>query len=415
MLLLLDSVLFYYLLFCGRKCMALLALTIFVSWLWGILLKKSEALSKKIRKLLLVGGVAACACPLILMDISKMATSIMRREIFENIVIPVGLSFYTLQIIAYLIDIYRERINPQKNIFKYALFVSFFPQIIQGPISRYEDLSNQLIEGSVFNPNNIQRGFQLILWGFFLKYMIADKAGIIVNTIYGDLDAYSGIYFFVAGTLYTLQLYTDFLSCTTLSRGAALLFGIKLVDNFNQPFFAGSIRDFWKRWHISLSSWLRDYVYIPLGGNRKGMIRKWCNLMLTFLVSGIWHGGTLKFIFWGLMHSIYQIVGELTFHIRDRIWQVSGVRSLRLKRAFRITGTSFLFMISMIIFRADTLTIGLWMIRSMFVEFNPWILSGRYMYNLGLSQNEWSVLLCSVFILFAVSLCHEKNILSANT
>lgn len=236
MLLLLDSVLFYYLLFCGRKCMALLALTIFVSWLWGILLKKSEPLSKKIRKLLLVGGVAACACPLILMDISKMTASIMRREIFENIVIPVGLSFYTLQIIAYLIDIYRGRINPQKNIFKYALFVSFFPQIIQGPISRYEDLSNQLIEGSVFNPNNIQRGFQLILWGFFLKYMIADKAGIIVNTIYGNLDAYSGIYFFVAGTLYTLQLYTDFLSCTTLSRGAALLFGIKLVDNFNQPF-----------------------------------------------------------------------------------------------------------------------------------------------------------------------------------
>lgn len=149
MLLLLDSVLFYYLLFCGRKCMALLALTIFVSWLWGILLKKSEPLSKKIRKLLLVGGVAACACPLILMDISKMTASIMRREIFENIVIPVGLSFYTLQIIAYLIDIYRGRINPQKNIFKYALFVSFFPQIIQGPISRYEDLSNQLIEGSV--------------------------------------------------------------------------------------------------------------------------------------------------------------------------------------------------------------------------------------------------------------------------
>lgn len=140
------------------------------------------------------------------------------------------------------------------------------------------------------------------------------------------------------------------------------------------------------------------------------MIRKWCNLMLTFLVSGIWHGGTLKFIFWGLMHSIYQIIGELTFHIRDRIWQVSGVRSLRLKQAFRITGTSFLFMISMIIFRADTLTIGLWMIRSMFVDFNPWVLSGRYMYNLGLSQNEWSVLLCSVFILFAVSLCHEKNI-----
>ena len=158
-------------------------------------------------------------------------------------------------------------------ILKYALFISFFPQIIQGPIPRYEKLGNELFEGHTFNSQGFMNGIQLIIWGFFLKFMIADKASIIVNTVFNNFATYNGLYVWIAAILYSLQLYTDFLACVTLSQGISLLFGISIDDNFQRPYFATSVKDFWRRWHMSLSSWLRDYVYIPLGGNRKGTCR----------------------------------------------------------------------------------------------------------------------------------------------
>ncbi|MGO5207923.1 MBOAT family O-acyltransferase [Bacillota bacterium LCP21S3_F9] len=293
---------------------------------------------------------------------------------------------------------------------KYALFISFFPQILQGPIPRYEYLSHQLIEGNEFDPDNIQRGFQLILWGFFLKYMIADKAGVVVNTVFDNASAYSGLYYAVAGSLYSLQLYTDFLACTTLSKGAAVLFGIRLPENFNHPYFANSIRDFWRRWHISLSTWLRDYIYIPLGGNRKGKGRKYLNLVITFLISGVWHGGTLKYMFWGFLHGVYQIVGEMTYKIRDHICMVFGLDyDSKLKNVLQTIVTFIFVTLGWIIFRADTLQNGLHMIRSIAVDFNPWVLSGTYLFNMGLSQNECVILMISVLLLFGVSLLQERG------
>lgn len=210
--------------------------------------------------------------------------------------VPLGISFYTLQMISYLSDIYRGKIQAQSNPLKYALFILFFPQIVQGPIPRYEDLAAQLDQGHVFDESNFSRGFQTILWGFFLKFMIADKSAVVVNEIFAHPNQYTGCYVFVAGILYSLELYTDFMACTKICTGTARLFGIRLADNFMRPYLAVSIKDFWRRWHISLSRWLKDYIYIPLGGSRKGKRQMYVNLAVTFAVSGIWHGAGFRFL-----------------------------------------------------------------------------------------------------------------------
>ena len=196
--------------------------------------------------------------------------SLLHRKSYPWIV-PVGMSFYTLQMISYLVDIFRGKIKAQRNLGKFALFVTFFPQVVQGPIPRYEQLGNQLYEGHPFEEKEFCKGLQLIVWGFFLKLMIADKASIVVNQVFDHWKAYQGCYVLVAGVLYSIQLYTDFLSCVCLSKGVAELFGIHLADNFRRPYLAESVKEFWGRWHISLSSWLRDYIYIPLGGIREGI------------------------------------------------------------------------------------------------------------------------------------------------
>ena len=403
---------FYLFLFPQPAEAALFGSTILLSWLFGLVIKRMEQGDHRRREMVFAVCVTVTLIPLLLMDITKARMSFNGSgSPLVRLIIPVGLSFYTLQIIAYLADVYQKKIEPQKNPFKYALFISFFPQIMQGPIPRYGDLSDQLTGGNAFDPDNIHRGFQLILWGFFLKMMIADKAMVFVDTVFGDPGKYVGCYVLIAGILYSLQLYADFAACTTLAQGAALLFGVRITDNFHRPYFSVSIKDFWRRWHISLSSWLRDYVYIPLGGNRKGKIRKNINLLITFLVSGFWHGGALHFVAWGLLHGCYQIVGDLTFRGREKLWRLLGFeKDSKIKKGFRIVATSFLVMLAWIIFRADDLATGTSMIRSIFADFNPWILSGTTIYQLGLTQLEAGVLAFSVLILFAVSLCGEKGI-----
>ncbi|MCI8741586.1 MAG: MBOAT family protein, partial [Lachnospiraceae bacterium] len=199
-----------------------------------------------------------------------------------------------------------------------------------------------------------------IVWGFFLKLMIADKAAVVVNEVFGNWEAYRGGYVLVAGGLYSIQLYADFLSCVCLARGTAELFGIRLPENFRSPYRAESVKEFWGRWHISLSSWLRDYIYIPLGGNRKGRLRKWLHIFVVFTVSGIWHGAGYKYLFWGWMHGAYQVCGELTGSLQNRLFQVLGFpESGRGRGWLRRAGTWFWVMVAWIIFRAESLRQGL--------------------------------------------------------
>ena len=332
------------------------------------------------------------------------------KEIENTWIVPIGLAFYTMQIIAYIVDVYRGNITAEKNFLRYVLFVSFFPQIVQGPIPRYEQLGSQLWEGHPFQEKIFIKGCLLIVWGFFLKMMIADKAAVIVNTIFQDNIKYPGGFILVAGCLYSIQLYTDFLSCVCIAQGVAELFGIELADNFHRPYLAISIQDFWRRWHISLSSWLRDYIYIPLGGSRKGRLRKYRNLLAVFSVSGLWHGIGVKYLAWGLLHGFYQIVGEMTMPLREKSWTFFKFpKEYRLHKYIRRGITFLLVMPGWIIFRADNLKQGISMIISMVQVWNPWIFFNDSLFQLGLSWKEWAVLAFSILLLQKVSIMQENN------
>ena len=222
--------------------------------------------------------------------------------------VPLGLSFYTFQALGYLWDVYRKEITAEKNLKTYMLFVSFFPQILCGPISKASNLLPQLRTPRPFNYTQGIQGLRYILWGMFIKLVLADRVGIYTNTIYNNFMSYSGTSSLLAAIFYSLQIYGDFAGYSYIAIGCARLLGIDLIINFRRPYFAQSVSEFWKRWNISLTKWLTSYIYIPLGGSRRGKVRTYLNILVTFLVSGIWHGANWTFIFWGILHGIAQII-----------------------------------------------------------------------------------------------------------
>ena len=329
-----------------------------------------------------------------------------------NLLMPMGISFYTLQVIAYCVDVYKGKTEVQSNFFKYLLFVSFFPQILQGPIPRYNQLKEQLFEGHAFDYRTVKFGFQLILWGIFLKMVIADRAAIFVNEVFPNFHLYEGSMLAVAAVLYSIQLYADFLGCVCIAMGAAQVYGIKLQTNFERPYLAVSIKDFWRRWHISLSSWLRDYVYIPLGGNRKGKVRRYMNLMLTFLVSGIWHGSGLQYIFWGLMQGGYQVAGELLTPIRNAVKNILKIKEESVFYILWQRGCTFvLITISWVVFRAANLRAGLSMLKRIATDFTPWIFFDGTLYTCGIEARQFLMLVvCIIFVMVIEHMQETKNI-----
>lgn len=327
------------------------------------------------------------------------------------VLLPVGISFYTLQTIAYMTDVHKGRIEAQKNFFKYLLFITFFPQILQGPIPRYEELGSQLYEGRAYKTENLRDGAYLILWGFFQKMVIADRCNIVVNEIFGNYTGYDGLYFLIGGILYSLQLYTDFAGCVSIASGSAKMLGIELTQNFAHPYFALSIKDFWRRWHISLSRFLKDYIYIPLGGNRKGKLRKYSNLMLTFFISGIWHGIGTHFLIWGLLHGFYQVMGEVLLPVKERMLKITGMEKGCFAHCFfsRLF-TCFLVMTAWIFFRAESTSKAVYMVCHMFMKWNPWILFSGQLYALGMTEEEWLLLILCIILLIVIAVLHEKGI-----
>lgn len=225
---------------------------------------------------------------------------------------PLGISFYTFQVIGYCIDVYRGNIKAEKNFIIYSLFVSFFPQIGAGPIGRAGDLIPQFRESHTFNVPDVTSGLRLVLLGAFKKIAIADTLAIFVNYVFNNLqiNQYKGATLVITMILYSVQIYCDFSGYSDMASGCARILGFRLMENFNAPYLSTSVTQFWGRWHISLSSWFKDYLYYPLGGNRKGFVRKCLNILIIFLVSGIWHGASLHFVAWGLLHGIYRIFEE---------------------------------------------------------------------------------------------------------
>lgn len=402
-ILLVGSLGIYY--YISGKGILLLGIGIFVSYCTGLFLKKlqEKQCPQKYEKLCLAVGIIIVAAPLFVL---KEGNFIRNHLLHRDSVIfwPVlGIAYYTLQMIGYMVDVYRREITAEVNPAKYALFVSFFPQIVQGPIARYGQLGCQFYGGLRFDEKKFSKGLQWILWGFFLKMLIADRAGVIVDTVFDNWEIYKGCYVLAAGVLYSIQLYTDFMACVYIAKGIAALFGIELVDNFRNPYFSNSVKEFWGRWHISLSSWLRDYLYIPLGGNRKGKIRKWINIGIVFAVSGMWHGGGYKYVIWGLMHAFYQIMGEITAKGRAKLYKLVKMDEGEFAAGvIKKVLTFFWVMLAWIIFRADSLRAGVNMLRSLFTVYNPWVFFNDSLFALGLDIKECMLLLLAILFLFAV-------------
>ena len=228
-----------------------------------------------------------------------------------QIVLPVGISFYTFQTMAYTIDVWRGHQKTHRNFLEFALYVSYFPQLVAGPIERSQRLLAQISTPRLVSRSDISTGVQLIVMGFLKKVAIADSVAPYVNSAFADPGAHSSLFLLLSLWLFALQIYGDFSGYSDIARGVSRLFGIGLMVNFRQPYFAHNITDFWRRWHVSLSTWLRDYLYIPLGGNRKGPVRTYVNLMLTMLLGGLWHGASWNFVIWGGLHGIYLVIHKL--------------------------------------------------------------------------------------------------------
>ncbi len=236
-----------------------------------------------------------------------------------DLLLPVGISFYTFQALGYIIDVYRGDVEIEKNFPRYALFVSFFPQLVAGPIERSKNLLSQMkhIEDiKLYNSKRVTSGAIMMVWGLFMKMVIADRVSLLVDTVFDNYRMYGSTELILAAIGFTIQIYCDFGSYSIIAIGAAKIMGFELMENFNTPYFARNIREFWSRWHISLSTWFRDYLYIPLGGNRKGKLRKAINIMIVFLVSGLWHGADWSFIVWGGIHGLYQVMADLYANTR---------------------------------------------------------------------------------------------------
>ena len=285
-----------------------------------------------------------------------------------NWAIPVGISFFTFQAVGYLFDVYYQRIKAEKSVVDYALFVCFFPQIFSGPISKAKELLPQIKEGHQFNYEQGVQGLKFLLWGMFLKLVLADRLGLYVDKVAANYEMYSGGTCVLSAIFYSLQIYGDFAGYSLMAIGVAKTLGFNLINNFNRPYFSVSITDFWRRWHISLSRWLKDYVYIPMGGSRCSKLRNYWNIFVTFLVSGIWHGANWTFIVWGLIHGFAQII--------EKALGWNNKESKGFVKLLRIVGTFVLVTVAWIFFRMPTLSDAVLFIKHGVTDFgSPEVLS----------------------------------------
>jgi D-alanyl-lipoteichoic acid acyltransferase DltB (MBOAT superfamily) len=284
-----------------------------------------------------------------------------------NFLLPIGISFYTFKNLSYAIDVYRGDKTPEKHLGFFALYVAFFPQLLAGPIERATRFLPQLYEKFDFDYQRVTGGLRLMLWGFFQKMVIADNLAVLVDSIYNHPNHYQGLPLFLATFFFALQIYCDFSGYSDIAIGAAQVMGYKTMENFNRPYFSKSIAEFWRRWHISLSSWFRDYLYIPTGGNRVSVPRWYLNLFVVMLICGFWHGANWTFLVWGGLHGFYLIFSILTRSVRDHLVRTIGLdRVPKLHSYLKILVTFSLVCFAWIFFRADKISGAFNIISSLF-------------------------------------------------
>lgn len=284
-----------------------------------------------------------------------------------DLLLPVGISFYTFQTLSYTIDVYRGEKTPEKHLGKFALYVSFFPQLVAGPIERPNRLMPQLHCNYKFEYNRVVDGLRLMLWGLFKKIVIADRLAYFVDMVYNNPEQYYGLSVILATVFFAFQIFCDFSGYSDIAVGAAKVLGINLMNNFDRPYFSKSISEFWKRWHISLSTWFRDYVYISLGGNRVVKWRWYYNLFITFLVSGLWHGAAWTFVIWGALHGLYLVIAIVSRSSKDKIIKLLYLDKFPALMNFsKVILTFILVCFGWVFFRANSLNDALLILNNMF-------------------------------------------------
>lgn len=415
----------YYFYMCWNPTYALLILlSTGITYLSGVLIRRADRLTdpgrRQKRKRLWVG--LSFGSNLLILCLFKYLTFFLEnlaqilgwvgvsfRIPVIDLLLPVGISFYTFQALGYTMDVYRGDVEAESNFLRYALFVSFFPQLVAGPIERSGSLLEQLKERQSFDFLRARVGFLRMLWGLFQKMVVADRLAMLVNTVYNAPEEQSGAAVALATVFFCFQIYCDFGGYSNIAIGAAQVLGIRLMENFRQPFLALSIRDFWRRWHISLSTWFRDYLYLPLGGSRKGEGRAVLNNMIVFLVSGLWHGAGWHFILWGGLHGLYQGVGRLTAGARAALREKLGIRekgTLHRLAAWAVTFSLVAF--AFLLFRANSMADACVLIRALFTDFRPEALAGEGLFALGLDRPDFAVTLVSLAALILFDLLRER-------
>ena len=406
---------YYFYMSWNPKYAALIAISTIITFISGVIIEKTKGwygkklvvITSLVSNLVILGifKYADFALQTLSLIISQMGLETIDKRL--DLLLPVGISFYTFQALSYTIDVYRGNIKAERNVLRYALFVSFFPQLVAGPIERSGNLLCQiqkLAETKLWDFVRVREGLLLMTWGLFQKLVIADRASILVNQVYSNYRDYGFLELVIASVLFAFQIYCDFGGYTNIARGAARVMGISLMQNFQQPYFAANIRDFWRRWHISLTSWFTDYLYIPLGGNRKGTVRQYVNILIVFGLSGLWHGASWHFVAWGGVHAGYQIVGNIKKQVQRKLGiEVKDVihNSFSQRLGKRIT-TFVLVDIAWVFFAADNLHHVWGIFCQMFTVFQT-----SSIYEIGLDRGNWFMLSFSIIVLIAVDIIHE--------
>lgn len=387
---------YYFYMSWNPKYVVLILFTTFVSYMAAIMVEKTESIKK--RKVILIFSVLVCLAVLFVFKyynfaIESIAIIMKKIAIPMNaatlrLVLPVGISFYTFQTLSYVIDVYRGEIKAEKHFGIYATFVSFFPQLVAGPIEKASNLLPQIKDKHEFSYDEAVYGLRLILWGLFKKIVVADTLGKCVDKVYLDVYSYQGIDLAFAIVFFTIQIYCDFSGYSDIAIGTAKLMGIKLMTNFKSPYFSTSIKEFWARWHISLSSWFKNYVYIPLGGNRCSKIKHYRNLLITFLASGLWHGASWTFVVWGGMHGFVQVFEDI---FKKSLGAIKSNKITKFILGIIVFG---LCNVGWVFFRADTFAEAFYVLRHFLDGVSN--LSGYYHNHIGLNHTKYLIIFIGI-------------------
>lgn len=399
-LLLIVSLLFY--LLNGKRTFVLLIYLVVSSWVAAVLIEKG-----KTPKRALCLGVMAVAAPFVLNRIFLTGVAIFSS--MASLLSCMGLAYTTMMAIGYMVDVYKRR-YPHLHFFNYATFLAFFPYAVSGPIERADHMNGQIeaLETETFSWRRIQAGTISVIYGLFVKLVLADRIAILVNEVLGHYQKYIGLELLLAVFLYGVEIYCDFSACSNIAVGIARCFGIEIMNNFAQPYFSRNISDFWRKWHRSLSFWLRDYVYIPLGGNRLGKFRQYVNLCITFVVSGLWHGFSFHFVLWGMLHGIYQVIEKATLSVRQNLNRVCNVNPDTMGHQLLQGVLTFVAVdFAWIFFKVEKVDDAIQIIRRMVCGIDFTFVYGDYL-QLGLGQLDWRIMIIGLFIVIVVDILHNR-------